>query len=75
MGKPVVATETKAMQMFKNYTYLGQTKEDYVQLIRRALAEHSKEKAEKQIEFANTHTWENSVNDIYAAMETTLKNV
>ena len=52
-----------------------QTKEDYVQLISRALAEHSKEKAQKQIEFANTHTWENSVNDIYLAMESTLKNI
>lgn len=73
MGKPVVATKTKAMQMFKDFTYLGKTKEDYVTLIEKALVEHSATKAKQQIEFANKHTWANSVKDIYMAMETTLK--
>ncbi|MDH7911310.1 glycosyltransferase [Winogradskyella sp. SYSU M77433] len=73
MGKPVVATKTKAMQMFKDFTYLGKTKEDYVTLIEKALTEHSVTKAKQQIEFANKHTWANSVKDIYMAMETTLK--
>ena len=73
MGKPVVATKTKAMQMFKDFTYLGKTKEDYVKLIEKALTEHSATKAKQQIEFANKHTWANSVKDIYMAMETTLK--
>ena len=73
MGKPVVATKTKAMQMFKDFTYLGKTKEDYVKLIEKALTEHSATKAKQQIEFANKHTWTNSVKDIYMAMETTLK--
>ena len=73
MGKPVVATKTKAMQMFKDFTYLGKTKEDYVTLIEKALTEHSATKAKQQIEFANKHTWANSVKDIYMAMETTLK--
>ncbi|WP_417876567.1 glycosyltransferase [Winogradskyella sediminis] len=74
MGKPVVATTTKAMQMFKDYTYLGETKEDYVQLIEKALSEHSDIKAKQQIDFANTHTWSNSVNAIYNAMQSSLKN-
>lgn len=73
MGKPVVATKTKAMQMFKDFTYLGKTKEDYVKLIEKALTEHSATIAKQQIEFANKHTWANSVKDIYMAMETTLK--
>ncbi|MEO1030392.1 MAG: glycosyltransferase [Bacteroidota bacterium] len=73
MGKPVVATETKAMQMFKDYVYLGQTKEDYVALIESALNEHNISKAKAQIDFANTHTWTNSVKAIYTAMASTLK--
>lgn len=75
MGKPVVATKTKAMEMFKDYVYLGETKEDYVSLIDKALTEHSKTKAKAQINFANTHTWTNSVKDIYTAMESTLKQL
>lgn len=75
MGKPVVATETKAMQMFKNFVYLGQTKDDYVTLIDQALTEHSTIKAKAQIDFANTHTWTNSVKDIYTAMASTLKQL
>jgi len=75
MGKPVVATETKAMEMFKDYVYLGETKEDYISLIDKALTEHSKTKAKAQINFANTHSWANSVKDIYTAMESTLKKL
>ena len=74
MGKPVVATKTKAMQMFEGFTYLAQTKEDYVSLIDTALIEHSATKAKQRIEFANKHTWTNSVKDIYKAMESTLKS-
>lgn len=72
MGKPVVATDTKAMQMFKDYVYLAKTNEDYVKLIDMALNGYSDIKAKQQIEFANTHTWANSVRDIYRAMELTL---
>jgi teichuronic acid biosynthesis glycosyltransferase TuaH len=75
MGKPVVATKTKAMQMFKDFTYLGETKEDYIKLIDKALTEHSETKAKQQIEFANKHTWTNSVKDIYMAMQSTLKHI
>ncbi|GAL65901.1 glycosyltransferase [Jejuia pallidilutea] len=75
MGKPVVATKTKAMQMFKDFAYLGETKDDYVTLIEKALTEHSATKAKQHIEFANKHTWTNSVKDIYLAMESTLKRM
>ena len=75
MGKPVVATKTKAMQMFKEYVYLGETKEDYIRLINKALLEQSSARSKQQITFANTHTWTNSVKDIYTAIDTTLKQV
>lgn len=73
MGKPTVATETKAMSIFSDYTYLGKTKEDYITLIEKALAENSVEKQQERISYARSHTWENSVAEIYKAMLSTRK--
>ncbi|MFA9214499.1 MAG: glycosyltransferase [Candidatus Methylacidiphilales bacterium] len=73
MGKPTVATETKAMSIFKDYTYLGKTKEDYITLIEKALAENSAEKQQERISYARSHIWENSVAEIYKAMLSTKK--
>ncbi len=69
MGKPVVATRTEAMSVFEQHTYLGETKEDYVTLIEKALAEDSPEKRQDRIAFAATHTWENNVKEIYKAIK------
>lgn len=68
MGKPVVATRTEAMSVFEEHTYLGETKEDYVTLIEKALTEDSEEKRQARVAFAATHSWENSVNAIYEAI-------
>ena len=73
MGKPVVATYTKAMQMFNDHTYLGSTKEEYVTLIERAMKENTSLQERHRIEFAATHTWKNSVDQIYQAINNTLK--
>ena len=73
MGKPVVATYTKAMEMFSDYVYLGSSKEDYVVLIEKAIHENTSLKEKQRIEFANTHTWSNSVAQIYKAINNTLK--
>ena len=72
MGKPIVATRTKAMEMFDDHVYLGDSKQDYIALIELALKRYTKAKAATQIKFACTHTWTNSVKDIYKAMEKTL---
>ena len=74
MGKPVVATYTKAMEMFKDYVYLGETKEDYIQLIEKALENITSKKIEK-IAFAKSHSWENNVKAIYKEMQLSLKNL
>lgn len=71
MGKPVVATKTEAMSVFDEHTYLGVTKEDYVQLIERALAEDSIQKRQSRIAFASSHSWENNVKEIYKAINNT----
>ena len=65
MGKPVVATNTEAMSIFAQHTYLGATKEDYVTLIEKALKEHSAELQQHRRVFAASHTWENNVKEIY----------
>ncbi len=69
MGKPVVATRTEAMSIFEPYTYLADTGHDYVRLIQEALHEHHNSLQQQRIGFAETHTWANSVNAIYEAIE------
>jgi acetyltransferase-like isoleucine patch superfamily enzyme/glycosyltransferase involved in cell wall biosynthesis len=69
MGKPTVATSTKAMDYFKEYTYLGETAEDYLSLIERALIEDCPELRNKRTQFASAHTWENNVLEISNVVE------
>lgn len=74
MGKPIIATQTKGMEMFKECVYLGATKEDYICLNEKALDENSQELIDKRIHFAKSHTWENNVKAIYYAIITATKN-
>ncbi|SNZ01281.1 glycosyltransferase [Flagellimonas pacifica] len=69
MGKPTLATHTKAMEMFKEHVYLGTNKEEYILLAEKALAEDSPELQQKRIAFAKSHTWENNVLAIYDAIK------
>jgi len=69
MGKPTLATKTKAMEMFQEYVYLGNTKEEYIQLAEKALEENSEALKKKRIDFAKSHTWENNVKAIYEAIK------
>lgn len=68
MGKPTIATKTEAIAIFEDYVYLANTKEDYLTLAEKALEEDSIELANGRIAFAKTHTWENSVEEIYKAI-------
>lgn len=65
MGKPVVATHTKAMNYFADYAYLGKTEEDYVSLIRIALKDDNCDLQKRRRVFGVSHSWENNVNLIY----------
>ena len=65
MGKPVVATETRAMEIFEKYVYLAKSKEDYVRLIEKALEDNTTVLLQQRKAFAATHTWQNSVEEIY----------
>jgi teichuronic acid biosynthesis glycosyltransferase TuaH len=68
MGKPVVATRTKAMETFESYVYLADNKEVYSTLIEKALSENTAQKKEERKAFAAMHTWENSVAEIYKSI-------
>ena len=68
MGKPTVATRTKAMEVFEDHTYLAVTKEDYLELVEKAREENTPEKAAERSIFARSHTWENNVAAIYERM-------
>lgn len=68
LGKPVVATRTEAMGVFAQHTYLAESPEDYVNLIELALAQDGAGRQQARRSFAATHTWENSVGRIYAAI-------
>jgi len=68
MGKPTVASATKAMEYFKEYTYLGVTPEDYVELIEKALSENTKALQQQRKAYGLSHSWENNVNEIYSCI-------
>ncbi len=68
MGKPVVATDTEAMSIFAEYTYLAASKEEYITLIEKALKEDNEILQQGRKTFALSHTWENNVKEIYKAI-------
>lgn len=69
MGKPVVATQTDAMEVFKEHTYLANNWKEFANQVMRALEEDNTDLINRRIEFAQTHTWGNSVRQIYKVIE------
>ncbi|MBV8253783.1 MAG: glycosyltransferase [Chitinophaga sp.] len=69
MGKPVLATATPTMELFQDFVYLGTGVEEYIQAAEKALADDDAALALSRRNFALSHTWENSVAGIYAAIE------
>jgi glycosyltransferase involved in cell wall biosynthesis len=69
MGKPTVATKTKAMEVFADYVYLANNKEEYVDLIDRALKENTPEKEIEREKLARSHTWDANAEAIYEKIE------
>jgi glycosyltransferase involved in cell wall biosynthesis len=76
-GKPVVATATQAMVMFRDHVSLSQTKEEFVMNIRKLLNDPdgtSRFAQRIRREFALTHTWENSMGELGNAYYSLKKN-
>jgi glycosyltransferase involved in cell wall biosynthesis len=72
MGKPVVATRTRALEIFGANIYIADKPADYPALLDRALAEDSDTSRNSRIALAGSHTWENSVKELYLAIDKTL---
>lgn len=70
MGKPTVATPTRAMEIFKDHVYLAEGAKGYEQAISDGLASIGNEEVyQERIRFAQSHSWENSVAAIWAATQ------
>lgn len=71
MGKPVVATKTHTMEhIFSRHVWLASSLPEYLDLIDKALAEAGDEKKrESRINFARTHSWQNSIQKIYGIID------
>ncbi|MEG2120820.1 MAG: glycosyltransferase [Rikenellaceae bacterium] len=72
LGKPVLATNTSAMYMFKDYVYLCDGLSDYQKALDNILNGEDGKNIDLRIAFARTHTWEHSVGRLYKAIETKL---
>jgi glycosyltransferase involved in cell wall biosynthesis len=68
MGKPVVATKTEGMLMFADHVSLALDKHEFEQQIEQLLKNDSTELSEERIKFANSHSWENSINIMAASL-------
>lgn len=65
MGKPTVASATKAMDYFKENTYLATTHSEWVEQVQIALDEDSESLQKKRRSCGLNHSWETNVNEIY----------
>lgn len=65
MGKATLGTWTRAMEYFKDSVYLAKTKEEYVELIDKALEEDNDELKKKRTQVGHLHSWTTCVNLMY----------
>ena len=72
LGKPVIATKTDTMELFREHSYLCSSVADYQDAIEKTLQEDSEEKASQRIAFAHSHSWKNNVNEIFKRIQEAL---
>lgn len=65
MGKATVATATKAMEYFKENTYLATTHAEWVEIVEKAMNEDSEALQIQRRACGMSHSWENNVKEIY----------
>ncbi|RZL61607.1 MAG: glycosyltransferase [Pedobacter sp.] len=71
LGKPTIATKTETMETFKQHVYLADDLNGYIIGIESLIKNNSEQAIEHRKSFAKSHTWENSVNSIYRAIDDT----
>lgn len=72
LGKPVIATNTDTMLLFKDQVYLCANAEQYKEALEKAITGNTLEKIQQRILFAKSHSWENNVKEIYKQIENLL---
>jgi glycosyltransferase involved in cell wall biosynthesis len=65
MGIATLGTWTRAMEYFKDSVYLAKTKEEYIELIDKALEEDNDELRAKRMEVGHLHSWTTCVELMY----------
>lgn len=69
MGKPVVATATRTMQLFARHVYLATGPAEWLALLEDAMTEAGPSSAAARVAFAHSHTWAASAEALYNALE------
>ncbi|MGY3052018.1 teichuronic acid biosynthesis glycosyltransferase TuaH [Pedobacter sp. UYEF25] len=75
LGKPTIATKTETMLSFAEHVYLAESLEEYILGITELLGNENATQRLERINFSHSHTWENSVSLIYAAVEETIRKL
>ena len=72
LGKPTVAVDTPTMQIFSEFVYLAKDQDCFLNEVKKALEESSDLLKKGRIQFASSHTWENSfyaISDAFSKLE------
>jgi glycosyltransferase involved in cell wall biosynthesis len=72
MGKPVIATRTKTMELFSEHVYLCSSIDEYKEALEKSLHENTEERKNNRILFAKSHSWKNNVKMIYKYIQKNL---
>ena len=72
LGKPVIATKTDTMELFREHSYLCSSVADYQDAVEKALQEDHEENASQRVAFAQSHSWKNNVNEIFKFIQEAL---
>jgi len=72
LGKPVIATKTATMELFKEHVYLCSSVGEYEEAVEKALLDTNPEKVKQRIQFAQSHSWKNNVNRLYKYIQETI---
>ncbi len=73
MGKPVLATRTPAMELFREHVFLCDKVTDYIRSADDALRSDTSERQAARIRFAQSHSWRNNVSTLTHLIEEHLK--
>jgi glycosyltransferase involved in cell wall biosynthesis len=60
LGKPVVATRTATMELFRDHVALCSGVAEYLAALDKAVTDNSREAAKQRIRFARSHSWSNN---------------